>query len=97
MLKNFRTYQLAVGFYKECKKLSLPYYLKDQLLRASSSVVLNLAEGSAKYSHKDKLRFYGIAMASHREVQAILEIEEIIDLRNQSAHLGASLYRLVTQ
>ncbi len=38
MLKNFRTYGLSIDFYKECKKMSLPSSLKDQLIRASSSV-----------------------------------------------------------
>jgi four helix bundle protein len=44
MRKNFRTYQLAVEFYRSAKTLQLPRHLKDQLNRASSSVVLNLAE-----------------------------------------------------
>ena len=97
MLPTFRTYQLALEFYRECEKLSLPYYLKDQILRASSSVVLNLAEGSAKPTKKDKLKFYYIALASHREVQAVLEMQSYKELDQKADHLGASLYKLTHQ
>jgi hypothetical protein len=41
MLKNFKTYQLSIQFYQACEKLKLPRHLKDQLVRASSSVALN--------------------------------------------------------
>ncbi len=40
--QGFRSYDLAVELYRRCKPLLLPAHLKDQLLRASSSVVLNL-------------------------------------------------------
>jgi hypothetical protein len=48
MLKNFRTYQLSINFYQLCRQTSLPAFLKNQLLRASSSISLNLAEGSSR-------------------------------------------------
>ena len=69
-LPRFRTYQAAIRFYRECEGLKMPYRLRDQLLRAASSIVLNLAEGSAKESEKDRLRFYRIALGSLRECQA---------------------------
>lgn len=97
MYKNkFRTYQLAVIFYKECQKLNLPYYMKDQLQRAALSIVLNLAEGSAKPTAKDRLRFYCIAFASQREVKAVLDLSNSIslELMDKCDHLGASLYKL---
>ena len=94
MLKNFRTYQLAVAFYKNAMAKQLPAHLKDQLRRAASSVVLNLAEGSAKASIADRRRFYEIAFASFREVQAILDISDITDLSEQADKLGANLYCL---
>ena len=43
-LKNFRSYDLAVELYRKCKGIPLPSYAKDQLLRASMSICLNLAE-----------------------------------------------------
>jgi four helix bundle protein len=96
MLKDFRTYQLAIQFHRECQKLKLPFYLKDQMLRASSSVALNLAEGSAKPTKKDQMKFYYIAMGSLRECQAILDITAPMTslLTERADHLGASLYRL---
>jgi four helix bundle protein len=96
MLENFRTYQLAVQLHKDCKAKPLPHYLKDQLLRASSSVALNLAEGSARATVKDRKRFYTIAFASLREVQALIDLEESLDPLKVSADLlGAHLYKLI--
>ena len=96
MLKTFRTYQLSLQFYQSCVKLKLPTHLKDQLMRASSSVSLNLAEGSAKPTKRDQMKFYFISFGSLRECQAILSLHghpstELIDLAD---HIGASLYRL---
>lgn len=48
--------------------------MKDQMDRASLWVVLNLAEGAAKPTIKDRKKFFYIAMGSLRETQAILEI-----------------------
>jgi hypothetical protein len=31
MLKDFKTYQLSVQFYKECSRLRLPRHLRDQV------------------------------------------------------------------
>ncbi len=41
-MRNFRTYDLAVQFYRATKSMELPGHLRSQLLRAASSVVLNL-------------------------------------------------------
>ena len=96
MLKNFKSYQTSLVFYKECKKLKLPSYLRSQLLRASSSICLNLSEGSARQTRKDRVRFYNIALASTREVQAIfdLELSTKTDLYDLADQLGAMIYKL---
>ena len=96
MLQNFTTYQLAVQFYRLCWQITLPHYLKDQLLRSLSSIALNLAEGSAKPTKKDQLRYYHIAMGSLRESQAALDLcskryDELIKLADR---IGACLYKL---
>ncbi len=73
----------------------LPFNLKDQLERAASSIVLNLAEGSARTSVKERKRFYVIEFASLREVQALIDMEDSLALLNKVAdQLGASLYKL---
>ena len=66
-MKSFRTLELAIKLYQSCEQLKLPYHLKNQILRSSSSVALNLSEGRAKNSKKDQLRFFHIAMGSLRE------------------------------
>jgi four helix bundle protein len=74
MLKNFRAYGLAVEFYKICERVSGAHHLLDQLTRAASSIVLNLAEGSERGSDADRRRFYRMAMGSVRECQAVLDL-----------------------
>jgi len=39
-------------------------YLADQLHRAATSIVLNIAEGAGEFSKKDKARFYRFALSS---------------------------------
>lgn len=58
------------------------------------SICLNLAEGSAKQTNKERRRFYYIALGSQREVHCLLELEGYTDLLQKSDHLGASLYKL---
>mgnify|MGYP003502239429 CR=1 FL=1 len=93
-MKNFRTYNLALASYKKAKSLSLKGALRDQFERASLSVVLNLNEGSAKFSRKDRKKFYNIALGSFRECQSILEIIENKTLLEEADVLGAHLYML---
>ena len=97
IVKNFRALDLAEVFYRQVTELKLPTHLRDQLLRASSSVVLNLAEGRGKPSLRDQLRFFHIAMGSPRESQGILRLASDIDpgLDQLADRLGASLYLLI--
>ena len=98
MLSQFKTYRLAVEFHHHCRCLKLPGYLKDQLLRASSSVALNLAEGHSKFAN-DQMRYFRIAFASLRESQAALDLAPIRDeaLVKEADILGAHLFRLCNQ
>ena len=94
-MKNFRTYELAKQFHKDCQKLRLRAPYKDQFDRAILSVVLNLVEGSAKPTKKDRRRFYSIAMGSLRETQAILDLCNYSAQLHQSDAVAACLYCLI--
>ena len=96
-MKNFRTYELAVSFYRATGRLALPTHLKNQLLRAASSTVLNLAEGRGRGSNADQKRFFQIALGSHRECQAILELAENTqsELLELADRLGGSIFLLI--
>ena len=96
-MKNFRTFQLAVEFYKCTRTLPLSGTLKEQLSRAAPSIALNLAEGQGKGTSKDQARFFQIAFGSMRECQAIFILA---DLENTQAwklldNLAAHLYKLI--
>lgn len=91
MLKTFRTYQLAVQFYKDIKRLGLKGELRDQLERAA----LHLAEGSGKSRDKDRRRFFEIAMGSARESQALVSLLDHPELADQADKLGAYLWNLI--
>jgi four helix bundle protein len=96
-MKNFRTFNLAVEFYKASRRLPFTGESKQQLKRAAHSIVLNLAKGRGKRTTKDQRRFFHMALGSLRECQAILILEE---MEGQSAwnlldKLGANLYCLI--
>lgn len=94
---TFRTQQAAIAFYRSCKGLRLPSHLNQQLLRAASSIALNVAEGAAKSSPRDQKRFYEIAMGSFRECQCIFMLEEraTVSAHALAHRLGGLLYRLI--
>jgi len=94
-MQGFRTYQSAVELYRTCQGLKLKGHLRDQLMRASSSIVLNLAEGSSQPSRANRCRFYAMAMGSLREVQAIIDLENLAQIRHSVDRVGGQLYRLL--
>lgn len=65
-------------------------------MRASSSIALNLSEGNAKPSVKEKRRYYLTAYASLKECETILRLAKIQDdeLVKRADFLGACLYVL---
>ena len=68
--------------------------MKNQFQRAILSVVLNLAEGSAKSSSRERKKFYEISLGSLREAQAILNLIKHQELITEADKLGAFLYKL---
>ena len=97
MIKNFRTFNQAVEFYHLATALKIRGPLKDQLERAASSIVLNLAEGSGKSSPADRGRFYQIAFGSLRECQSVLILLRLEGTQswNTLDALAASLFCLI--
>jgi four helix bundle protein len=96
-MKSFRTLDLSVEFYEMSERSDIKGNLRDQLLRAASSIALNLSEGNAKYTVKDKRRFFQMAYGSLRECQTIFKLTKIEDkeLHEIADRLGAHLYRLL--
>lgn len=72
-------YQAALDFVVLCEAVleRLPRgrsHLVDQLSRASTSIVLNIAEGAGNYHKPDKRRFYLTPAGSATESAAVLDI-----------------------
>ncbi len=93
-MKKLKTYQLAINFYHKAENLHLKEPLRSQFQRAILSIVLNIAEGSAKPTAKDRRKFYSISLGSLRETQAILEIIDHKNLIEKANTLGGYLYKL---
>ena len=75
------------------KSTKLDPTTKDQLRRASFSVVLNIAEGSGRFTKRDRRNFYIISRSSIFECVAILDVlkdEQVLDeSRYQKFYLNA--------
>ena len=56
------------------KRKQIDIFLRNQLKRASISIVLNIAEGSGKFSRADRKNYFVTARASVFECVAILDI-----------------------
>ena len=93
-MHEFRSLKEATKLYQMAKKQKLKAFMKDQLLRASSSVALNLAEGNARRTPKDRLRFFNISLSSLRETQMIAELENLQELTKQADKVGGMIYVL---
>lgn len=76
--EKLRAYQEAVTFCgwagEVLESVQGTLAVKNQLDRASTSVVLNLAEGNGKRSHLDRCRFLDIARGSAVECAACLDV-----------------------
>lgn len=87
--QNLEVYKKAKGFHLECKSLilnqKLDNYVKDQLGRASFSIVLNIAEGSGKFSRPDRRNYFVTARGSVFECVAILDILHDTKIVNDNA------------
>ena len=81
-LETFDVYRVSLDACRACAPIApaLSANLRDQLLRASSSVVLNTAEGFGSASRGVKRRHYEIARGSAMECVAILDLAVALGL-----------------
>jgi len=80
-------YQVALELHTLCSTLVavLNRIVRDQLERASLSVVLNIAEAGGRRSRRDKARFYAMARGSATEVAALLDVLKLRRLAPESS------------
>ena len=71
-------YRVAIEYvawvYHLCEKLQGHRNARDQLLRASQAIPLNIAEGNGKLPSADRQRFLRIALGSALECAATLDV-----------------------
>ena len=77
--ERLHVYHLALELhaFASSKVPTLSRVLRDQIERASLSVVLNIAEGGGRRSRKDKARHYTYARGSATEVAASFDVLKI--------------------
>ena len=56
------------------QKAPKTFAVRDQLDRASTSIILNLAEGNGKFTSPDRCRFFDISRGSALECAAALDV-----------------------
>ncbi len=97
---------LVVEVYRLCKLLPKEetYGLSDQMRRAAVSIPSNIAEGQARESINDFIRFLHIAQGSRAELETQLEIcaqlnyisrEELSLAENYLAETGRMVSKLI--
>ncbi|PJE67545.1 hypothetical protein COU95_01865 [Candidatus Shapirobacteria bacterium CG10_big_fil_rev_8_21_14_0_10_40_9] len=85
---DFKVYQEAKSFHREIVEITKRFpreyfYLVDQLKRCSLSMILNIAEGSAKRSDKDFNRYLENSLGSINEAVACLDVALSVKLINE--------------
>ncbi|MBQ6519562.1 MAG: four helix bundle protein [Anaerolineaceae bacterium] len=97
---------LVIEVYRLCKYLPREetYALSDQMRCAAVSIPSNIAEGQARNSNKDFIRFLYIAQGSRAELETQFEIckkldfilnDELLIAENYSAEVGRMLRNLI--
>lgn len=88
---NLKVYQQTRSLNQSAIKLikssvGIDPSLKNQFIRASTSIALNIAEGSAKFSKAEKRNYYSIARGSAFECVAILDLLLDLDIITPSSY-----------
>jgi four helix bundle protein len=76
-------YRAAIEYvswaYRYCENVKGHRNAKDQLLRASQAIALNIAEGNGKATSGDRRRYFEIARGSALECAAIQDVLQVCD------------------
>ena len=109
-IKDFRklkAYELAIEFYDGCFEVSKKYsfyqrFLNDQLLRSSSKIPLQIAEGNSGLHTRRECYFLTIALGSLGESQANLDMAKVSQFISEEefmkllvAYIRAMLKKLI--
>jgi four helix bundle protein len=74
-------YRVAIEYvgmiYRLCERLKGHRNAKDQLIRASQSIPLNIAEGNGKATDGERRRYFEIARGSALECGAVQDVLEV--------------------
>jgi four helix bundle protein len=86
-------YRAAIEYvgwaYRLCERLKAHRNAKDQLLRASQAIPLNIAEGNGKATDGDRRRYFEIARGSALECAAVQDVLEICGALTESENADA--------
>ena len=86
-------YRAAIEYvgwaYRLCERLKVHRNAKDQLLRASQAIPLNIAEGNGKATDGDRRRYFEIARGSALECAAVQDVLEICGALTASENTDA--------
>ena len=98
--RNLKVYTLAKSFHQDIvvvlNQKKVNKILTDQLTRASSSIILNLAEGYGRFHKADKRNFYVTARASLNECVACLDIIFDDEIPEDILHKAEELGRMIS-
>lgn len=100
--KKSRDYNKKVNQFLENTELNRT--IIDQLGRASFSIMLNIAEGTGRYTNKDKRNFYVISRGSAFECVAVFDFlrdigklseDEYVTFYNDLEELSKMLFSMI--
>ncbi len=85
-----KAFQFTDNIYVACDAFPRGYYsLADQLKRASTSILANIAEGNGRWHKKDRKNFFMIARGSAFECVPLIELCKV---RNLIAEQEANVF-----
>jgi four helix bundle protein len=91
--ENLDVYRTAIEYvgwaFQLCERLKGHRNAKEQLLRASQAMPLNIAEGNGKATDGDRRRYFEIARASALECGAVQDVLVVCGALSSEENTGA--------